>query len=141
MLDEALAARVITDVPGADGRLRFAHMVIRDTLYHGLTSVRRVQLHRRALEALDRDAPLSEQAHHALAGHDFARGVDLARRAGDRARTLHAYEEAARLYRAALDVLRDDDALRCELLLSLGEAEIRAGDTPAAQAASSSTRR
>src|SRR5262249_40222742 len=58
-------------------------------------------------------------------------------RAADRARTLLAYDEAARLYRMALDALddadRDDDVLRCELLLALGET-VGAGDRAAAKA-------
>ena len=37
VLDEAIAARVISDVPTAPGRLRFAHVLIRDTLYEGLS--------------------------------------------------------------------------------------------------------
>ena len=71
-LDEAMAARVVADVPGDPGRLRFAHVLIRDTLYEGLTSVRRVRLHRLAREALealygDEAGPhLAELAHHAI---------------------------------------------------------------------------
>src|SRR5262249_23566967 len=33
VLDEALAARVVEEVPGAVGRLRFGHALTRDTLY------------------------------------------------------------------------------------------------------------
>ena len=136
--DEALAARVVSDVPGAPGRLRFAHVLIRDTVYDGLTSARRVRLHRRtveALEALYGDQPgphLAELAHHSVAGRDFDKGVRYARRAGDRALALLAYEEAARLFRMALDALELthplDEQMRCELLLGLGEAEVRAGE-------------
>src|SRR5262249_48528493 len=39
-LDEAMAARVVSDVPGARGRLRFSHVLVRDTLYEGLTIAR-----------------------------------------------------------------------------------------------------
>jgi DNA-binding SARP family transcriptional activator len=144
-LDEAMVARVVSDVPGVPGRLRFAHVLIRDTLYEGLTSARRVQLHRRvvaALEALYGDEPgphPAELAHHAIAGGDFDTGLAYARRAGDRALMLLAYEEAARLYETALEALdlaglRDERA-RCELLLTLGEAEARAGNTAAAKKA------
>ena len=79
---------------------------------------------------------LAELAHHAVAGGDFDRALRYARRAGDRALALLAYEEAARLYRDGArrarphgDARRAD---RCELLLSLGEAQARAGNTPAA---------
>jgi DNA-binding SARP family transcriptional activator len=143
-LDEAMAARVVSEVPGGPGRLRFAHVLIRDTLYAGHTTARRVRLHRLAVEALEAlygDEPgahLAELAHHSVAGSDFEKGVRYARRAGDRALALLAYEEAARLYDTALDALalagsRDENA-RCELLLSLGEAE-SVGDSLAAKKA------
>jgi DNA-binding SARP family transcriptional activator len=139
-LDEAVAARVVSEVPGAPGRLRFAHVLIRDTLYGGLTSTRRVRTHRRvveALEALYGDAPgphLGELAHHAIAGSDPDRGARYARLAGDWTLGLLAYEEAARHYGIALDTLGPADArARCEVLLALGEAHARAGDTAAAR--------
>jgi len=125
VLDEAMAARFVTDVPGARDRSRFAHVLIRDALYESLTPARRVQLHRAALAVLEDDA---EIAFHATAGSDYERALNAARRAGDRALSLLAYEEAARLYDVAL-AAKPDDAMRCELLLARGEAEIRAGDT------------
>ena len=134
VLDEAMAARVIADVPGVPGRVRFAHALIRDTLYDGLTGARRVRLHRRALEVLealygpDLSPRLAELAHHALAGSDVAEGVRYARLAGDRALALLAYEEAARLYESALAALGDSgEGTRCELLLALGEAPVTGG--------------
>jgi tetratricopeptide (TPR) repeat protein len=145
-LDEAMAARVIGEVPGVVGRLRFAHVVIRDTLYEGLTTARRVRLHRLAVQTLETrygDTPgahLGELAHHAIAGSEFEKGYSYARRAGDRELTRFAFEEAARLYQTALDALEIVDPSaeqdRCRLLLSLGEAQARAGNTPAAQDAS-----
>src|SRR3954467_15752375 len=47
-LDEAIAARVVTDVPGGGGHLRFSHVLIRDTLFDGIAGPRRAQLHRLA---------------------------------------------------------------------------------------------
>jgi DNA-binding SARP family transcriptional activator len=142
-LDEAMTARVVSEVPGTTTRLRFAHVLIRDTLYDGLTAARRVRLHRLAEEALERlygdeSGPhLAELAHHAVAGNRFDKGVACARRAGDHALALLAYEEAARLYTMALDALQigapHDEISRCSLLNSLGEAETWAGDRPAAQ--------
>src|SRR2546423_12773428 len=144
-LDEAMAARVLSDVPGDPGRLRFAHILIRDTLYEGLTSARRVQLHKlavAALEALYGEEPgphLAELSHHAIAGSDFDKGLRYAHRAADHALALLAYEEAARLYKTALATFdlsgASDVATRCELLLSHGEAEIRAGNSTAAKTA------
>jgi DNA-binding SARP family transcriptional activator len=145
LLDEATAARVVSDLPAGTGGLRFAHVLIRDTLYDGLTSARRARLHRLVVDALEAfygDEPgphLAELAYHAVAGRDAERGLRYALHAGDRALALLAYEEGARLYRMALDALdladRRDEKARCEVLLALGEAEARAGNTPAAKSA------
>ena len=82
-------------------------MLIRDTLYEGLTTARRVRLHRLVVGTLEsgRASDAAELAHHAIAGSDFDRGVEYARRAGDRAMELLAYEEAVRLYGTALEAL------------------------------------
>jgi DNA-binding SARP family transcriptional activator len=147
LLDEALTARVLSDVPGSPTRLRFAHVLIRDTLYEGLTSARRIRLHRAALQGLESSygaeagGHLAELAYHAVAGSDFAKGLGYARRAGDRALSLLAYEEAARLYATALDALAltdtADEETRCELLLAFGDAESRAGNSDTAKQAAS----
>ena len=142
-LDEAMVARVVSDSPGGPGRLRFAHVLIRDTLYEGLTPSRRMRLHRQAVGALealygdDSGPHLSELARHSIDGSEFGKGLVYAHRAGDRALALLAYEEAARLYEMALEALdlsrASDERMRCELLLSLGEAELRAGNGSAAK--------
>jgi DNA-binding SARP family transcriptional activator len=147
-LDEAIAARVLTSVPGAPGRLRFAHALIRETLYDQLTTVRRVQLHRRAGEALehlyglDPVPHLAELAYHffeAAPGGDVEKSLDYAERAAERALDLLAYEEAARFYGLALQALELkqpwDPVARCELLLALGESLARAGSTGEAKRA------
>jgi DNA-binding SARP family transcriptional activator/tetratricopeptide (TPR) repeat protein len=144
-LEEATLARALSDVPASRSRLRFAHVLIRDTLYEGLTGPRRVRQHRLAVEALESlysDEPgphLAELAHHALAGSDFDRALRYAQRAAERALTLLAYEEAARLNETALDALElaapRDERTRLELLLALGEAQARAGNMSAAKEA------
>lgn len=141
VLDEAIAERVVGDAPGGPGRLRFGHALIRDTLYEQVTPARKLRLHKAAGEALeaayraDLEPHLAELAHHfavaAPAGlSDTA--VDYARRAGDRAVSQLAYEEAVRLYRMALDLV-DDGGTRCELLLACADAQARSGDTPSAK--------
>lgn len=141
LLDEAMQARVISDVPGAIGRLRFAHALIRDAAYHRVASVRRVELHQRVGEALEAihaaelDPHLAELAHHFYAAADTVKALAYARRAGERAVALFAYEEAVRLYEMALDAAATAPTLeRCRLLLALGDAHARAGDDPAAKA-------
>jgi DNA-binding SARP family transcriptional activator len=140
-LDDAMAERVVGEVPGIPGQLRFGHALIRDTLYSGLTPARRLQLHRRAGEALESvyaghlDPHLAELAHHfvAAAGTGAAEeAIRYASRAGDRAASQLAYEEAARLYEMALELVDEAEA-RSGLLVSLGDAQARAGNTPASK--------
>ena len=143
VLDEAIVARVLADSPGVAGQLRFAHVLIRDTLYDGLTTIRRIGLHRRAMHALeqlygpDPGANLAELAYHAVAGGELAEAMTYARRAGDRALALLAYEEATRLYRTALDALELDSqsepAVKCDLLLALGDTLSKGGDASEAR--------
>jgi DNA-binding SARP family transcriptional activator len=144
-LEEATGARVISEVFGARGRARFSHVLVRDTLYDRLGAARRARLHRRVGEALeelyagDVDSHLAELAHHFLEASpagDPGKAIDYARRAAERAVSSLAYEEAVRLYRMALDAVgrvQPDAVVRCELLLACGEAQTRAGDTPAAR--------
>jgi AAA ATPase domain len=141
VLDEPLAARVISDTPGVTGRLRFAHVLIRESLYDEIGRAQRIQLHHlagRALESLYVDDPephLAELAHHFFQGAlegEVGKAVFYARRAGARALSLLAYEEAARLYQLALQGLAlsetKDSKQRCAVLLALGDAQARAGD-------------
>jgi class 3 adenylate cyclase/tetratricopeptide (TPR) repeat protein len=148
ILDEAIAARVVSEAPGSRGRLRFSHALIRDALYDELTTPRRIRHHRRvaeALERLHRDEPgphLAELAHHffeAAPGGDVGNAIDYARRAAEHALALLAFEEAARLYRMALRALElrqpVEERSGHDLLVALGEAQARAGESSAAKQA------
>ena len=148
LLDEALAARVVSEVPGTRGRLRFAHALIRDVVYEALTGPRRARLHREAAEALealyerDLEPHLSELAHQfaqTVVGRGAGKAVTYARLAAERAARMLAYEEAVRLYELALELLLADESFtasdRFELLLALGDARARAGNTPASKEA------
>jgi tetratricopeptide (TPR) repeat protein len=147
-LDEAVGAQLITEASRV-GRYAFAHPLTRETLYAELSAARRVRMHRRIGEALEelrpdeQEAHLSELAHHFLqaAGdrRDIDKAVSYARRAGDRARALFAYEEAAAHYERALQALELSDTPdleeRFELLLRLGVTARNAGDTQKKSAA------
>jgi tetratricopeptide (TPR) repeat protein len=147
ILDAGIAARVLTEIPGAPGGLRFTHALIRDIVYESIPAGQRLRLHQRAGEVLeafyrhDLDPHLAELAHHffqAAPGGDASQGVSYAERAGQRAIALVAYEEAARLFRMALAALGPgqspgEDRARCRLLLALGDALTRMGEREAAK--------
>ncbi|HYD50035.1 MAG TPA: AAA family ATPase, partial [Terriglobales bacterium] len=148
LLDEVKRANALIEAP--DGNYRFAHLLVRDTLYEAAGSSERAALHRRAGEALEQLTRMAPTAHLAEMAHHFAEAagageaveaVHYCQRAGDHALTLLAYEEAARHYRRALACLelRPQDSTRhaeqrCQLLLSLGDAQWGAGELAAMRA-------
>jgi class 3 adenylate cyclase len=141
LVEEAINTRLVVEADGGqDGRCRFAHTLVRDTLYEELSLTRRKLLHRRVGEALaelcvgELDAHLTELAYHFFrAASPGAAGpaLDYAVRAGRRALALLAYEQAVSHYEQALQALQleapTDLEQRCELLLALGESQRRAG--------------
>ena len=147
VLEEAIAAGLVAAVPGAPGRLRFSHALIRDTLYEAIPAGQRLRLHQQAGEALeafyrpDLDPHLAELARHffeAAAVGEAGKAVGYAERAGHRALALLAYEEAARLFKMALAALSlarppGQDQARCRLLVALGDALTRMGERQAAR--------
>jgi ATP/maltotriose-dependent transcriptional regulator MalT len=143
-LGVAAASGLVSEVPGAAGRYRFAHALVREAILADLDPASRVDAHRRAGEALERlldgddDQRLAQLAHHfarAAPGGDVTRAVRYATRAAKRALQLLAYEQAIEHYELALASLDLDERAgdRCELLLGLGDAHPCAGDTPAAR--------
>ena len=130
-------------VPLATG---FAHALIRETLYEAVSGQDRARLHRRVARTLeglygaDVEPHLAELAAHfghAAVDGDAEPAIVYATRAGERAGRMLAYEEAARHYGMALAALElgppADQRRRAAMLLSLGEAQARAGDLEAAR--------
>jgi tetratricopeptide (TPR) repeat protein len=134
-LDDALAVQLIEESPGPAGSFRFAHGLIRETLYGDLSATRRARLHGAVGDALERTAASeAELAHHfveAAPVGDPGKALDHAERAGYEALAALAYERAADLFDAALAALEmlgePDDRRRGELLLLRGQAQMQAG--------------
>ncbi len=112
LLDEASRGGIAK--PLGQGRYRFAHPLIRSAIYDGLGSAERVELHRQiavALEGLYRENVedhLAELAHHfrQVAPSGLAdRAIDYSIRAGEAALAAYAFEEAARHWEAALNLM------------------------------------
>jgi tetratricopeptide (TPR) repeat protein len=143
LLDGAVNRGTIRPSATVAGSFVFEHILVRDALYRELEPSRRAELHWQvgvALEQVnagDLDQFVAELAHHFLLavgpGREAARAVDYSQRAGDRAMAQTAHDEAAAHYRRALDTLvaagSGDPTRRCDLLLALGAARTRSGDT------------
>jgi tetratricopeptide (TPR) repeat protein len=128
-LGEAVAAGVL--VPAGATRFAFAHILMQESLYAELAPTRRAELHWRVGEELDRKGELAKAAHHLLSGAtagDVDRAIAVAKRAGERAMEIVAFEDAVRVLEGALAATgAAEDARTAELLIALGEAQMRAG--------------
>jgi len=142
-LEEAMGARVIAELPRTTDQYWFSHALIRETLYEELSTTRRVRLHRQigeALEEMDAEGNLPQLAYHfaeAAPGGDIEKAVEYARKAGEKAVALYAWEDAVAQFERALQVLdlqtSVDESLRCDLLLALADARFGTGDEQAGQ--------
>ncbi|MEU2627090.1 BTAD domain-containing putative transcriptional regulator [Kitasatospora sp. NPDC007106] len=143
-LEAAVAGGLLTEPrPGA---VRFAHALVRDTLYGDLSGLRRARLHGRFAEALCALRPdrLAALAHHWTAAASSAtaqRAVDACVRAAEAAERRYAHQTCADLLQQALDNLDrvpedgdDRPARRIALLGALLRAQVRAGAISAATA-------
>ncbi|HVS49849.1 MAG TPA: AAA family ATPase [Candidatus Dormibacteraeota bacterium] len=141
LFDEAIAKGVVTRL---DGGYAFTHGLVRDTVYSGISTARRCELHGligRLLEDGphgDSGMPVAQLAHHFVEASVVdqslrAKALDYVSAAGRRALAELAYEEAVRLFELALSQIAPlDPGQRAELLLDLGRARYLAGDVGAA---------
>jgi DNA-binding NarL/FixJ family response regulator len=136
----------LVEPDGGPGRHRFVHTDAHDSVLDGLAASERVQLHARIADAIgvvhaDRiDAHLFELAAHwsAAAVGDYRQpAARWVVRAADAAMGQAAYDDAARLFRRALDIGAGalDTEEQCRTLLGLATACYRSSDVDAAIAA------
>ena len=111
VLEEALAARVIEELPNAVGHYQFSHALIQETLSGELSITRRVRLHARIAEALERLYGDNAENHAAELAHHFSQAeavlgteklVRYALLAGERSLASFAYEDAITHYERGL---------------------------------------
>lgn len=102
-LDELLTSGLIVELE--PGRAAFRHPLARDAIYEDVPWLRRRSLHRDLAAALEaRDGGQAEVAVHWLAARDGSRALDSLVRAVVERSDVHAYRDAARLGRQALDL-------------------------------------
>jgi len=139
-LEEALKEGILVDAQEV-GTYRFHHALVREVLYDEFPSIRRSHLHlklARALEQAHADAVtpyVSRLAEHYLAATQAGaagKAVEYARLAGGSAMDMLAFEDAARHFKNALEILplteKPESRERLELLQSLAEAQMSAHD-------------
>jgi tetratricopeptide (TPR) repeat protein len=144
--DDAAVARALLEAARAGivvergERRRFGHALFREVLYRELATERRRELHARVGAALRRSVPPgtipphAKLAHHALEGppEQLHEGVEHALAAAQRAQELLAYDDAVETLERALATVtarENPPALRAAVLVALGEASIRRGDS------------
>lgn len=145
LLEQAARAGVIDEDARVPGRYRFAHALVRQTLYEGLSGLRRAALHRavgETLEKLTAGAPGAERVIE-LAQHFMAavpagttvKAIEYLERAAIEATRACAYDSAVSHLARAVQLASSpaagaavDSGRRCELQLAYAEALARAGD-------------
>ena len=138
VLEEALSARVIEELPETVGRYQFAHALIQETLADEPSLTRRVRLHARIAETLESLFGTDAESHAAELAYHFAQARDVlgteklieySLMAGKRALASYAYEEALDQFRRVLDGKGSDqtDAETAAALFGLGRAQAALG--------------
>ena len=127
-LDELVEQRFLA---GESTGFRFAHPLIRNVLYAGLSGLRRQGLHQQIASALERlhagsiDEHVSEIAHHLVNSGPLAdaqKVVEAARDAAGHALGVYAWCEAARFCEAALLAAKDSGRFSVHELAELHSA-------------------
>jgi DNA-binding SARP family transcriptional activator len=148
-VEELVADGVLVEVPEKPDQFAFSHALVRQTQYGRLITRRRALLHERVAHELERratgrgecegDIAPAELAHHFFEARSVVDPERVAQYQVEAARNAErssAHEEAIRHYERALEVLggqTSDEARVCELLLSQGKAQLRAGRLKAAR--------
>ncbi|OPG12237.1 BTAD domain-containing putative transcriptional regulator [Microbispora sp. GKU 823] len=119
------------------GRVRFAHVLVRETLYEDIPRLRRARMHRKVVTALEtvRPGDVGALGHHALAAATTATApaaAEYASRAAAQASALYAHRDAAAFLDGALGALDlapdPPEALRLDLMCRLVSALAHAGE-------------
>jgi len=128
-LEELMAGGLIVERDA--GRAAFRHPLARDALYEDIPWLRRRSLHRALAEALEgRPRASSQVAAHWLAAREPERALDALLRAIGELVAVHAYRDAARAGRHALELWPDGErgAERLDLLERHARCAELAGD-------------
>ncbi|WP_219466479.1 ATP-binding protein [Nonomuraea rhizosphaerae] len=101
-LDAAVVTGMIVEAPEAIGRYRFAHPLVRETLYDELNRVRRARLHERLGLAMEDPDEVAHHLWHAWPLIEAETALPHLLRAAERAQLTFAHEQAETLLNRAL---------------------------------------
>ena len=128
ILEKAEHTQLIDEISGdRGGTFRFAHALIGSTLEEGLSGLRRRRMHHQVAEVIEELRPddYESLANHYYESGDVDKALEYLLKAGDRALSQSAYNEARRHFGRALEIA-DIDARSEELKiihLALGDIE------------------
>ncbi|MCH8109688.1 MAG: hypothetical protein IIB15_06120, partial [Chloroflexi bacterium] len=136
-MDEALSARIIEEIPTEVGLYQFSHASMQETLTGELSLTRRVTVHARVAEALEKlyaddlAAHAETLAYHfeqAQTIHGAEKMVQYSIIAGQAALNALGYDEALLHFNRAYEARKNDqmDEELAEILFGLGRAETSA---------------
>ncbi|MFL5897432.1 MAG: helix-turn-helix transcriptional regulator [Solirubrobacterales bacterium] len=142
-LEQAVGSGMIEELPSRRLAFRFTHELVRRALYDRLSRVRGAELHLRVGEALEgagrtSGRSLVDHARHVGAAAQLGgaeRAIDYNLRAARAASGALAFADAAARLRAATELGIEDESERGAVLLELGAASHRAGESIDAQRA------
>jgi len=141
-LEEATRVSLIEEMRGGrEIRYRFTHAFFRQTLYEEMIAPRRLRMHNEVAKALEvhyqghlqeHAAELAEHFSHSSTEEDLQKAVEYGELAAERATSVYAFGEAARLLEQALEVQdvlgSPDDAKRYDLLMELATCLLSGGE-------------
>jgi len=139
-LDVATALGMVEADRAAGDRYTFVHALVRQAVLDGMPPSKRMLVHARVAEALERQSPhaalIPRLAHHYLASHVLGfhdRALRYSRDAARLAERSLAFEDAAVWFERAAQLPECDPAERAELLLAAAGDYVRAAHFPHAR--------
>ena len=134
VLEEALASRVIEELPQSVGRYQFTHALIQETLSEELSTTRRVRLHARIAEVFEELYGPDAESHAAELAHHFAEAESVlgneklvlySLMAGERALASFAHADALAHFQRGVQARQGQeiDGDTAALLFGLGRAQ------------------
>ena len=114
-LERAITAGLVVDVPKRKDLFRFADSRIKDVLLDDIIQSRRIRHHVKIAEAMlkvyskNLESQAEALAYHFSEGGDARRSIEYSIMAGNRNKSIHAYEQAIKDYKRAIDLIEQEE--------------------------------